>query len=1061
MPERRIQTIFTEVMVCIVIKLLSFSARLYFRIFFLLIFTATISACGGGGFGEETLSNNSAGSPIAGDGIIPTGNPSDTTENDHDNNNDSVSDSNLPLPSVLTTSPEENQIDVSLNSAIAFTFDNPVTLSDATITADYGELVDQTLAGSWTLDENATTATFTPSDEFEIYTSYIITLSGATDETEDNTLASTKLKFKTNGRRSLSIADQPQDTTAFLNNSVSFSVSVSGQGPITYQWFKDDIALTNTDNTDNTDNATLTLIALSETDAGKYQVVVADKFASIASQSITLVIYGIPSIDTQPSDLQVDEGDSATFSTSASGNGSISYQWFRDNQAIKGATSSSLAITKAHSDDIGRYFCRITNEAGATDTDAADLIVALTPSLQYTLTTQISGNGSIQSNVSGINCGTDCSESFDEYSAVSLTATADSAYQFSGWSGSCTGTGNCDLTMNQDQNVTATFTAFVAPIISSHPSDVSVNEGASAAFTTIATSEETLGLGYQWYKDSQAISNATSSILNIDSATTADQGLYYCIVTNEAGSVTSSTAQLVITSAQITQYTLTTSLSGSGLIQSDVNGIECGTDCTEVFDENSAVTLTATPSSGYQFSGWSGSCTGTGNCDLTMNQDKNVTASFTAFAAPIISSHPSDVSVNEGASAAFTTIATSEETLGLGYQWYKDSQAISNATSSILNIDSATTADQGLYYCIVTNEAGSVTSSTAQLVITSAQITQYTLTTSLSGSGLIQSDVNGIECGTDCTEVFDENSAVTLTATPSSGYQFSGWSGSCSGTNTCDLTMDQDKNITATFTAFIAPIISSHPSDVLVNEGVSTLFTTSATGEGSLNYQWYKDNLEIAGATSTSLAINSTTIADEGWYHCVVTNEGGSVASNTAELAIIPTQVTQYTLTTSLLGSGLIQSDVNGIECGTDCTEMFDENSTLTLTATPDSGYQFTGWSGGCTGTGNCDLTMDATKEVTATFTLIESAGNVTLKWAEPSFYDNGELLSRSEIASYDILWGLSTSTMEPLQHINDSNTLEYVVENLSQGEYYFSISVTTIYGNTSNQSNIVSKIIN
>ena len=67
-------------------------------------------------------------------------------------------------------------------------------------------------------------------------------------------------------------------------------------------------------------------------------------------------------------------------------------------------------------------------------------------------------------------------------------------------------------------------------------------------------------------------------------------------------------------------------------------------------------------------------------------------------------------------------------------------------------------------------------------------------------------------------------------------------------------------------------------------------------------------------------------------------------------------------------------SDVQpGIDCGTTCNAAFDAGSQVTLTATPDPGSRFVGWSGdpACSGTGPCTLTMDQNHFLTATFTLV------------------------------------------------------------------------------------------
>ena len=75
------------------------------------------------------------------------------------------------------------------------------------------------------------------------------------------------------------------------------------------------------------------------------------------------------------------------------------------------------------------------------------------------------------------------------------------------------------------------------------------------------------------------------------------------------------------------------------------------------------------------------------------------------------------------------------------------------------------------------------------------------------------------------------------------------------------------------------------------------------------------------------------------------------------------------TLTVIIVGSGTVSD--TGINCGVDCTEDYTSGTLVTLTADPDSGSTFTGWSGdalGCGASLTCDLIMDSNKGVTATF---------------------------------------------------------------------------------------------
>ena len=77
-------------------------------------------------------------------------------------------------------------------------------------------------------------------------------------------------------------------------------------------------------------------------------------------------------------------------------------------------------------------------------------------------------------------------------------------------------------------------------------------------------------------------------------------------------------------------YTLTITRSGTGYgtVTSSPAGIDCGGTCSAEFDEGASVDLTATAGSGSNFVGWSGACSGTGTCTVTMNGDRHVEADF-------------------------------------------------------------------------------------------------------------------------------------------------------------------------------------------------------------------------------------------------------------------------------------------------------------------------------------------------------------------------------------------------------------------------------------------------
>ncbi len=84
---------------------------------------------------------------------------------------------------------------------------------------------------------------------------------------------------------------------------------------------------------------------------------------------------------------------------------------------------------------------------------------------------------------------------------------------------------------------------------------------------------------------------------------------------------------------------------------------------------------------------------------------------------------------------------------------------------------------------------------------------------------------------------------------------------------------------------------------------------------------------------------------------------------------------TEHALTVGVTGSGTVTSADGTISCAPTCVASRPEGSTSTLTATPAAGFAFTGWSGACSGTGACTVTMTADKTVGATFTAIPAGG--------------------------------------------------------------------------------------
>ena len=82
------------------------------------------------------------------------------------------------------------------------------------------------------------------------------------------------------------------------------------------------------------------------------------------------------------------------------------------------------------------------------------------------------------------------------------------------------------------------------------------------------------------------------------------------------------------------------------------------------------------------------------------------------------------------------------------------------------------------------------------------------------------------------------------------------------------------------------PVITEQPSSQTIIVGDGAVFNVNALGEPPLSYQWFKNDVEIVGATGNTYIIQTSTLTDAGNYHAVVTNIAGSTTSNTATLTV-------------------------------------------------------------------------------------------------------------------------------------------------------------------------------
>jgi uncharacterized repeat protein (TIGR01451 family) len=423
----------------------------------------------------------------------------------------------------------------------------------------------------------------------------------------------------------------------------------------------------------------------------------------------------------------------------------------------------------------------------------------------------------------------------------------------------------------------------------------------------------------------------------------------------------------ITVTASASLLTVTPAGTGGGVVTSTLatNGIDCGSDCSEAYIPGTVVSLQAAQSPGSTFIGWSGACAGTGPCSVTMSAARNVTATFdlTPFDLSVskaglgsgsVGSNPGGISCGATCTAGFApgTPVTLSHLADPGSQFTGWSGACTGSGACIVTMDAA-----------------------KGVTATFARLFTLAVTKSGTGSGSIGSTPAGIACGATCSADYLEGTPVALDATPAAGSAFMGWSGACSGTGACNVTMDAAKSVGAAF----APLVT-----LTVGKSGAPGTVTSAPAGIDCGATCSADFAPGTIVTLTALA--GTDAAFTGWSGACSGTGACNVTMDTAK-SVTATFAAAFTLTVTKVGtgSGYVTSAPAGIGCGVTCSTGFDPGTVVILGKSPAAGSVFAGWSGACTGTGNCTVTMSQSRAVTATFNTVVAGSEADLSIASQS----------------------------------------------------------------------------
>jgi uncharacterized repeat protein (TIGR02543 family) len=578
---------------------------------------------------------------------------------------------------------------------------------------------------------------------------------------------------------------------------------------------------------------------------------------------------------------------------------------------------------------------------------------------------EVIGGGTVVSEPSGIKCGNGkktCDLTFTDGS-ITLNANGNDDWTFDSWDSSvvadCTLLGDqCDLNGAGDHVVTAYFNGPPGP-----SRTLSVSTSGSGNVDGGSAGEIDCGSGTDcsW----PVLDDSTLTVLETPDADNVFTGWGgACSGTGSSCTVEMSGDRSINATwaGSASTATLSVNVKGTGTVKGA--GINCNGpgSCSANEPLNSTVTLTASPSDGFVFTGWTDDCVGSGaTCTLTMDSAHIVTATFAPTLSVTINGNGAvtggsgAINCGGGASICTATFAQNSSVTLLA----------TPATGATFTGWTGACGGTATTCTVLMSDAKSVTATFSG----GGGATSFLLSVSVTGNGRVTG--GSINCGlgaTACAVSVTANGVVTLTATPDTGATFAGWGGACAGTiTTCTVSMTSAKSVSATFTG-----------------GTSTAsLTVAVTGSGTVTGGGINcGNGGSACSANVALGSSVTLTASPaagasftGWGGaCSGAASSCTVSMSSAKLvtATFTTAATPGTLTIIAGGRGTVSTSAGA--CGASgpkktCVQHFAAGKKVVLTATPLSGAVFIGWGGACAGsTSTCTVVLSTAKTVTATF---------------------------------------------------------------------------------------------
>lgn len=334
------------------------------------------------------------------------------------------------------------------------------------------------------------------------------------------------------------ITAQPTDTSVCTHDTITFVTTAIGTTPIYYHWYFNGLNTGNTSNVQTVNNT-------NPANEGVIYCKISNMCDTITTNTVHLHIKLSPTINTQPQGRIRCVGDTVSFSTKASGEDPLFYQWRWQGADITNESTGNLSISNITEGDAGIYTCMITNMCSQTLTDTAILVVKTSPQIVVSpsnstvceasvLSLPLQAQGSEPLTYQWTHNGQTVANSNTPDLTIDPTTIADAGNYI------CYINNICGI----DTSIQVSVTVDALPRIDVNPQGLTECVGGSATFTVEATGAAPLN--YHWLKNDVQIGNATNSSLTISGLASIDVGTYSCQVYNLCGDVTSQPVSLII-----------------------------------------------------------------------------------------------------------------------------------------------------------------------------------------------------------------------------------------------------------------------------------------------------------------------------------------------------------------------------------------------------------------------------------------------------------------------------------------------------------------------------------